>query len=621
MPIQFLKDDVVDQIAAGEVIERPAQLVKELIENALDAGATQIAIDYSSGGREIKIEDNGSGISKSDLPLSVARHATSKISLYEDLWSLNSFGFRGEALASIAAVSRLKIITATDEKEAYELAVDFGRVSNPTETRRAKGTTILVSDLFENVPARLKFMKTAGAESAHIKNTVKTLALMHPTVEWSLKQDGEVFAFWPRQTNSLLNGFLRRGLEVLSQSELFEGSYLNDKYRCEAILSSPNNTVKTSKQIFIFVNGRPVTDKGLQVAVLDAYRGLLMHGEYPTAIIYLSVPADEIDVNVSPTKSQVKFKDNSSAFRTVQRACRDILEKAPWLKTILPLTTAPHFPDSQKIGTEPNVPIENYNFVRYAPEFSQTYYQKKSNADFNLSATSTSSNTGFSSGFNTGFNISEVRDSMRSIEVRTNTETTTTHSWQGLQLIGQVHLTYLVAEKNGAVIFIDQHAAHERVMYEKLMLAIANKNIEVQNYLFPLTVNLQEEEVLALMNLKNELSVYGIEIDSMGPQTIAINSGPVLIKEEGLQKAIIKMSQDFILMGESFALEKILSDVIATMACHSAIRAGQSLSHEEMKSLLVQMDEFTLSSFCPHGRPVFVEYPVAQLERDFGRTI
>ena len=331
---------------------------------------------------------------------------------------------------------------------------------------------------------------------------------------------------------------------------------------------------KTSKQIWIFAQSRWVQDRALQTAVMDAYRSLLMHGEYPHAVVWLETKPDEIDVNIHPTKSQVKFQDASSAFRVVHTTLRNALEKAPWISGGAKPTAQYQAPEK----------AENLKFFDHS--FEKTQFKAK---DF------------------------EPVPGPQSVVKKTP------GYWGSLQIIGQANLTYIVCQKHDRLVYVDQHAAHERVVFESLMRAWKEKKFQIQTYLFPLAIDLTEAQVEILLQNQSEIQNLGFEIEQLGPEAIGIKSAPMLIKDSGLPLAFDKMANDLLQNGGSFAIEKKIIDIFASMACHSVVRAGQSLSHAEMQELLISMDEFALSSFCPHGRPVSVETSFTDLERLFGR--
>ncbi len=644
--IQILPSDVIDQIAAGEVVERPAHLVKELVENAVDAGATSIEVEYDQGGRRVRVTDNGSGISPEDLPRAIARHGTSKIQAADDLWSLTSFGFRGEALASIGSVSRLSIQSRTPEDtSSTKLVCEFGRVAPPEKAGGNQGTTVLVEELFTNVPARLKFLKSEAGENSQIKATLRALALSNETVEFRIRTKGRVEETWPASTS-----FLDRAQAITGSTKLYFASGEYSGATAEIAFASPHDVGGNARGILIFVQGRWVQDKSLQAAVIDAYRGLLMHGEFPIAIVRLKVPTGDVDVNIHPTKSQVKFRDSQTAFRAVNRTLRAALEQAPWLEHRESSARAEALAVQSQMSRarsgyaattdETNVAAPSRKLT--IAELTKPYRASESDATTDseltkdrapsLASAPTHSTGRFDSPeFNT-IQFKQKSDwkspqTENGTDSLTETETETDHpktdlragSWSRLQVLGQAHLTYILAQDENRLVMIDQHAAHERVAYERLMNAWMNGQAEAQPLLIPVTLELEPDGAEALMTIAPELEKLGLQIDQNGPQSIAIRSVPLTIKEKSLLKALSELASELVEKGGGFALEKKISDLCATMACHSVVRAGQSLSHDQMKSLLQQMDAFPLSSFCPHGRPVSVDYPYVKLERDFGR--
>lgn len=605
--IHRLDSSVIDQIAAGEVVDRPAHMVKELCENSLDAGATEITVDFKNGGRSVLIRDNGIGIRRDDLELALARHATSKITAADDLWSVGSYGFRGEALASIAAVSEIRIQSrSAQDSVGAKIECRYGSIAPVVDSGSEVGTTITIENLYQNMPARLKFLKTDVGENTAIKNQLRALALANPQVSFRVLNDGKLLYYWPS-----VEDYKLRVEQVLELPEMYSGEAMLDHYRAQVIVSSPNQTLGHSKQIWLFVRGRHIQDRSLQTAVLEAYRNLLMHGEYPAAVIHLDCDPADVDVNVSPTKSQVKFREPGQAFRVVQRAVRGVLERAPWVKDLLGdksggvtssmSITAP-IPKTDIQKPEENFTFSDREFVRVqAPA-------KDLGGGFSLEA------------------AQYVRDFLAPrpappvAEERTAKPESASH-WSQLEVLGQAHLTYIITQKSDAILFVDQHAAHERVMFEKLMQGYRDGRCEVQDFLLPVSVRLTEEVVSEVMKAQHELERLGLSVDQSGPDEIAIRAAPAIVKSEALTPMVEKLGQELVEMGNSFQVEKLIADLVATMACHSAIRAGQALSLAEMKALLEQMDEYPLSSFCPHGRPVFVEYPIRKLERDFGRIV
>jgi DNA mismatch repair protein MutL len=594
--IQNLPSDVVDQIAAGEVVERPAHLVKELVENSLDAKARRVRVEVSNSGREILVVDDGHGIASHQLEKALDRFATSKIVSTEDLWRLKSYGFRGEALASIAAVSDLLLTSKPrDQDEAFSVRSQFGRRFEAEAQGASHGTRVWVRQLFENVPARLKFMKSAASEVAQIKNVIKAMALTHWQTEFQLVYEDQLVLDFPVALSQI-----KRAEQVFNLSPLYFGEAAREDYRARAFFSDPQHVQKSSKNIWIFAQERWIQDRTLQAAVMEAYRSLLMHGEYPSVAVFLEVPLDAIDVNIHPTKSQVKFQDPSLAFRAVQAALREALEKAPWIaKPPAPAqVVAPRVSQVQAA-------VENFNMSFQSSDMNQTLFKTKQfQAEPFLKESPSLAQAAV--GASTAAEVQPQQPLVR--------------HWSLLMPLGQVNRTYLVTQNAQSMVLIDQHAAHERVLYEKLMRAFkTGEKLEIQNFLFPLAVDLSEEKVEALLRAAPNFEKMGLHFETLGPSTLGVVSAPTFLKESALVQALERAAQEILDQGASFQFDQQLSDVCARLACHSAIRAGQALSIAEMQSLLVSMDESPLSSFCPHGRPVSIEYPFHKLEKDFGR--
>jgi DNA mismatch repair protein MutL len=659
--IHLLPSEVVDQIAAGEVVDRPAHLVKELVENAIDAGARSIEIEFDQGGRRVRVTDNGAGISPGDLKLALARHATSKISIADDLWHLGTFGFRGEALASIAAVSRMTLQSRpADVDSAHKVVSEFGRLSGPEPTGGNAGTTVLVEELFANVPARLKFLKSETAEVTQIKATLRALALANEDVEFRLRTKGKLESVW-----SQAPGFLDRAKQVLETSKLYENRFEYNGFQAHVVFASPHDVTGNARSILIFAQKRWVQDRGLQAAVIDAYRGLLMHGEYPIAIVRLQAPSGEVDVNIHPTKSQVKFRDNQAAFRAVNRCLREALERAPWLENdgdadasvssgSFPRTAPASMADAIAQAASPapkklsvadltrpyegEIPSTDpasaqgsfekspvHSIGRFeAPEFNAIVFKQKQDVVPGTVAGEGAHAEGVERALLANSEQAAREQSSFARRVAgpaTGERDASLGPWSRLQVLGQANLTYIVAQDKDRLVLVDQHAAHERVAYERLMRAWTGGQIDVQAMLIPLTVDLEPDSAEALMSIAGDLEKMGVAVDQIGPQSVALRSKPAMISDAAIARSLATLGRELAEKGGSFALEKKISDLCATMACHSVVRAGQALSVDQMKSLLQQMDEFPLSSFCPHGRPVSVDYPFHKLERDFGRIV
>ena len=622
MEIQVLSPEVVDQIAAGEVVERPAHLVKELVENSIDAGATRVHVEYFDGGRTVKVIDNGKGMSPTDLPKALERFATSKISKTDDLWGLRTFGFRGEALASISAVSKMTLTSRrVGDEAAFQLVSTYGKRSPIDSVGGSQGTTVLMEGLFENTPARLKFLKSDAAEHTAIKTTLKAMALSHPDVEIRIQENGKLINFWPACQNRK-----DRVEQVLEIKPLFIGEATRENVTAYAVFADPHNVAKTAKNIWMFAQNRWIQDRSLTAAVNEAYRSLLMHGEYPIACVWVDLPPDCVDVNIHPTKSQVKFQNPSLAFRAVAGSIRSTLEQAPWVPAGTPrpaMTDSPWSSSPMSAGSPdasgrmmPLGPTENLTFTDGA--LQSTQFQKK---DFNF---------GYSSvqepkvDYQALVNAAESRENhatMPSMQPQEDQMPESRGYWSSLEILGQANLTYIVTQTRDKLVFVDQHAAHERVVFEKLMTAWKGGKIDIQEFLFPLAIDMSPEKLEALLTLAPEIERLGVHIEPLGPGTVGVKAAPLFIKESTLGNVLDKMAGEIAEQGGSYSLERAVGDICATMACHSVVRAGQALGTEQMRNLLRDMDMFPLSSFCPHGRPVSVEYPFYKLEKDFGRIV
>ena len=657
MSIHILAPEVVDQIAAGEVVERPALLIKELVENSLDAGASEIEIEYDEGGKSVRVSDNGSGIDKSQLTLALARHATSKIESSEDLWKLKSYGFRGEALASIASVSHFSMVSRPKKSDqAYRVVSEFGSITEPSPSGGEHGTQIQIRDLFQNVPARLKFLKSDAAEGTQIKNALKALALAYPDVSFRIRTKGKLLYYWPAQKSLEL-----RACQILGKDHMYSEQYELEGMKAHVSLAAPNDTTGNSKQIWLFVQGRWVQDRSLQTAVMDGFRSLLMHGEFPYAVVWLECPPDAIDINIHPTKSQVKFLDSKNAFRVVQRAVRKVLEAAPWVDDMLEddtsvsshSTSVEHKSElAQRVSAEREQGKQQQNLSFHAGELNRVQLQKKqgfqveseledlemnetegrkfkeeSELDRHLGSVDINDTINMVVAVPESQYVSPAgatSDAVSDSESRQAAEAqseSASGNWSKLQVLGQAHQTYILAQNEKSLFLIDQHAAHERVAYETLMSRWQSGKIEIQNYLIPLTIDLEAEDTEALLSVKEDVERLGVSIEQLGPEAVGVSAAPVILNETAIAKSLAELAKSVSEHGGGYSLENSVSHVCATMACHSVIRAGQTLSENEMRALLAAMDEFPMSSFCPHGRPVYIEYPFSKVERDFGRIV
>lgn len=577
MPIHVLSDEVASQIAAGEVVERPASVVKELVENALDAGADNIAVMISETGKKrIEVADNGSGIRADELKLAVTRHATSKLQTAADLFRVETLGFRGEALASIGSVSHLTISSRFRESDlGSEVEVENGELKKQRSLGRSIGTTVVVENLFYNVPARKKFLKSDRTERRYIDQLISQYALVNPDVRFQLGYEGEV------RFQTTGNGETREvlaavyGVETARKMLLVMGE--PGKIQVSGYVSPPGLTRSNRREITFFVNSRPVQDAALHKALSQAYHTMLMKGRYPLAVLFLQLPSSFVDVNVHPTKAEVRFEDRGLVFRAVERAVR---------RSLMAHTPVPELGVSSTARLWQGAAPDHGSFQRSVrPGWGE------------VSPSGESEDPG-------GF-----VDKDQSIPDALKTPI--------LRLIGQVAATYLVAEGPDGLYLIDQHAAHERILFEK-MLQSRDQIPVSQSLLEPVVVQFSPaaaDLVLEHLELLNDL---GYQLETFGPQQIKVRSVPALLDQISPEQALRAAVED--LEVDETPLEKAVEEKIIARVCkRAAVKAGQILSGEEQKNLLQDLENCQSPRTCPHGRPTMIHLSVDLLERKFGR--
>jgi DNA mismatch repair protein MutL len=587
MPIRLLSSEVASQIAAGEVIERPASVVKELLENSLDAGARSISITIQDAGKKlIEVVDDGSGIPSAELELAVARHATSKLARSDELFSISTLGFRGEALASIGSVSRMTITSRVqNEQEGARLRVEGGITSKPTKVGTTVGTTVRVEDLFFNVPARLKFLKSDVTERRAIDVLVTRYALAYPDRRIKLS-DGKNIVLQTsgdgdrRAILAALYGVdvAKQMLEIFSEEE---GSSLT------GFISPTSLTRSNRREITFFINGRWVHDVSLSTALLQAYHTLLMVGRYPLTALFLEIPPEEVDVNVHPAKAEVRFRNQDKVFSFVQRSAR---------KTLLAYSPVPNVAPSLW-GTTRTVSAEQPRHTGL--DWAIGHDEQLPVSSDQLPASSD-------------------RSSVSSQESSIATNQSEIASIPLLRLIGQIGATYLVAEGPDGLYLVDQHAAHERVLFEKLMAQHALKNIPSQALLTPVAVTLPPQSSNLLITQLPVLQHFGFDVEEFGPNTFQVRAMPALFMGSDPSVALRALVEDFE-EDESPLQNEIEAKLAARVCKRMAVKAGQALSNEEQRALLHDLEACDSPRTCPHGRPTMIHLSVDMLERQFGR--
>jgi len=584
MSIHLLAPEVASQIAAGEVVERPASVVKELVENALDAGAKTISVTIQEAGRRlIEVADDGRGIPAGELPVAVERHATSKLASAADLFHISTLGFRGEALASIGSVSRMTLVSRTnDSVTGGKIRVEAGR-ANPVEAVGAPvGTQIRVEDLFHNVPARLKFLKQDLTERRAVDGLLARYALAYPQVRFRLT-DGATSTF---QTSG--DGDRRAilaalyGVEVGKQ--MLEVLAEEDGLRLTGFISPAALTRSNRKEITFFINGRWVSDTPLTQALLQAYHTLLMVGRFPLAALFLEIDPEEVDVNVHPAKAEVRFRSQDRIFSFVSRSTR---------RALLAYSPIPALPPTQNLW---------------------------GGGQLSVGSEQSSGNSGQWSENSDQWSVEGGQLPVESGQLPVNGAPTQTAAFNLplLRLIGQVGTTYLIAEGPDGLYLIDQHAAHERVLFEKLMLQHAQKNIAAQALLAPLVVTLPPQSASVLSGQLAALSRFGFAVTEFGPNTFQIRAMPVLFGNADPAAALRALVEDF--EEDETPLQNELEAKIAGRVCKRlAVKAGQTLSPAEQRALLIDLENCDSPRTCPHGRPTMIHLSVDMLERQFGR--
>jgi len=562
----------VNQIAAGEVVERPASALKELMENSLDAGAQSIAVELVEGGvRRLRVVDDGGGIERDDLALAVARFATSKISTLDDLERAATLGFRGEALASIGAVARLSIASRrAGDRHAWRIACNAGAVSAVEPTALASGTTVEVEDLYFNTPARRKFLKSEATEFARCDEAFARIALSRPSVAFSLSHNG-------RRTSHLPPEELRRRVARVISDDFAQGAVdvraEGPRARLAGLVAPPGFTRASRDAQFLFVNGRFVRDKVASHAIREAYADVLHHDRHPAYVLFLDMDPSAVDVNVHPTKSEVRFRESSAVHQLVFHSLTRALG-APGGPAVADRSVPPRpsWPMQSGLGiAQPSQPYE---------------------AMFNAA----------------------VVDERRSAVAATPAESPALG-----YAIAQIHGVYIVAQNAAGMVLVDMHAAHERIVYEGLKLALDQNALASQPLLVPIAMTATAEEVEQAGAARGELASLGFDVAAAGPRELVVRAVPVLLADldsQGLLRSVLAEMREF---GASRVLTERRNELLSTMACHAAVRANRALTVPEMNALLRRMEETERSGSCNHGRPTWVQFGMAELDRLFMR--
>jgi DNA mismatch repair protein MutL len=615
MPIHLLSEEVAARIAAGEVVERPASVVKELVENSLDAGATRVEVETRGGGRDlIRVRDNGVGIPAAEVKLAFRRHATSKLETAIDLETIATLGFRGEALASIASVSRVTCLTRhTTEDTGTRLRIEGGEVVAHATVGRPSGAELLIEDLFYNVPARRKFLQTERTERNHIDAFLTRYAIAYPHIAFSLVHDGREILATSGNGNAqeaLLNVY---GMDLgTSLLEIPCGddthTAVDDIQVCGFV--GPTSVHRANRgYITLFINGRWVQDLRLSYAIIQAYHTLLPVKRYPIAFVSVTLPAEDVDVNVHPAKTEVRFRDGDAVFRAVQRTVRaTVIDEAPVASAWEPPTPT-STEDNASADGEPSAMTTRARLAALTPSARQiTLPQAETHTEAaprNGASLSPSSIPGTPTTSSDNVLRPETAQSASSATL------------PPLRVIGQAATMFIIAEGPEGIYLIDQHAAHERVLYERLITAWMQGQLAVQPLLKPESVTLPVTEAAYLEELLPALHTLGMEVESFGPGTFLVRSLPALLANLSPGDLLT----DIATSDEESPIHTALEEMIVRRICkRAAVKAGQVLSREEMERLVRDLERTTNPRTCPHGRPTIVQIGVEQLIRQFGRS-
>ncbi|HMF26863.1 MAG TPA: DNA mismatch repair endonuclease MutL [Pseudolabrys sp.] len=600
MPVRQLSESIINRIAAGEVVERPASVVKELVENALDAGAHRIDVLTDGGGRRlIRVADDGEGMTHADLELSVERHATSKLK-DEDLLSIWTLGFRGEALPSIGAAARLTITTRhASEPHAWSITIDAGEKSAVRPAALGQGTAVEVRDLFHATPARLKFLKTDRSEAEAVREVVRRLAMSRPDVSFTLAGEERAPLTWGAVAE---NGQIARLGDVLGADFRANAVAIDAQHegvRLCGFAGLPTLSRANSLAQYLFVNGRPVRDKLLYGAVRAAYADYLPRDRHPLLALFVTLDAREVDVNVHPAKAEVRFRDGTLVRGLIVRALKDALAReghraastggSATVATFRP-ATAP------RRGT--------YDWRR-SPARPAGFLPSRGGAALGLAEPAQAA-----------FDIGEpaADAAVVSFEPAANQLDRPLGAARA-----QLHETYIVAQTRDGLVIVDQHAAHERIVYERMKAAIAKSGIPRQILLVPEIVELDEADAARLCERTEELARFGLIIESFGPGAVAVRETPSMLGDGDVRSLVTDLAAHVAEWEDSLPLERRLLHVASTMACHGSVRAGRRLKPDEMNALLREMEAVPNSGQCNHGRPTYVELKLTDIERLFGR--
>jgi DNA mismatch repair protein MutL len=590
--IVVLSEEIANKIAAGEVVERPASIVKELLENAIDAGATDIKVELEKGGcQSIKIIDNGSGIEYEDVPLVFERHATSKINRFEDIFNVVSFGFRGEAMASIPSIARVELLTRRrNDLTGTKATVEAGAIREISPAGCPEGTQISVTNIFSNVPARRKFLKTEATEQAACLDVITRLALAHEDVRFKVFHNGKEVFNTPEVKSINDRIAMVMGGEFSAHNIPVDAG--KDRLMLTGFISSPEYTKSNSKSIYLFVNKRFIRDNSVTHAVLSSYRQIIEPRRYPAAVLFLDMPPEDVDVNVHPAKMEVRFKNARDVYELVSRSIVHGLAQAQTSKGNFIYRLAPkekqEFPAPSLRENLPRMTFGAFSRQNLQQSINNDLFKRSTDADF----------------------LSD-----RKVDHVLNRESL---SFAGMKYIGQFANTYLIFEGEDRLVLLDQHAAHERILLEKLKNENADKVIS-QSLLLPEIVNLTPGQVSMFSDYLDFLQDIGLEIEIFGRDAIVVKAVPVTLAQVKISEMISDVADQLGDQSESPSFREKREKILVSLACRAAIKANRSLAAEEVSALCRELESTPFNQTCPHGRPVTISFSLNEIERMFKR--
>ncbi len=597
--IKVLPENLANKIAAGEVIERPASVVKELVENAIDAGGSRISVEIKAGGKQlIRVADNGGGMSREDAALAFERHATSKIDNEDDLYRIGTFGFRGEALASIASVARVDLATNTaGEAAGTRIRIDGGAEPRVTDAGHARGTTISVSQLFYNVPARRKFLRTTGTETRHIVSVVSTTAMAYPEIAFSLTMDGKETLSLPAVSNTYTRAQAVMGNTLMNQ--MIPVTYDDDLVKIHGFISRPDATRVSRTHQYLFINQRPVSSRALNHAVFEGYGSILPRERYPVSIIFLAVDLDQVDVNVHPAKREIRFSDESSVYKRLLQAIRLALQNSdvvpvfetdtPDVSTMMP-ATAPVNGGATEAGSvmERRTQTDLFGRARRGTDAAEGDWT-----------------------YTPGNPEREGSDEARQGAVREEAHAEPVSLWQ-------LHNAYIFAQVRDGFILIDQHGAHERVLFERALQTMDRESAPSQQLLFPVTMDLMVPQLALVREHFDLFGRLGFNVKLFGERTVVVDAVPCAANKQGVDTLFQRMIENL----QDLPAKDLKAEerIALTFSSHAGIRKGDPLSQREMDTLVNDLFATEMPYVTPGGRPIVVRMPLEEIERRFSRS-